>query len=131
MSKKEKNKRVSLLLIKDKKDNILMGKRNDSGLWTGPGGHCNEGECPWAAAVRELKEETGLDAKSLKLLNVSKNKQGKMIYLFGAEVEGKIDASKDADKECDNWFYVDPIEVADTLHVPAPDNLLIKFWAMP
>jgi uncharacterized protein len=39
---------------------ILMGKRRDSGRWTLPGGHLNDGEQPTQAALREVQEETGM-----------------------------------------------------------------------
>ena len=43
---KERTKRVAVCLVRDWKDDILMGKRNDNGLWTQPGGHLDRGECP-------------------------------------------------------------------------------------
>ena len=36
--------RVAIALITDCSDNVLMGKRNDNGLWTQPGGHAHVGE---------------------------------------------------------------------------------------
>ena len=54
---KQKTKRVACCLIRDWKDDILMGKRNDNDKWTTPGGHLDKGECPYEGAIRELKEE--------------------------------------------------------------------------
>jgi 8-oxo-dGTP diphosphatase len=47
-------------------DEVLMFKRSDDkknfpGFWSIPGGHIDEGEDPLAAAIREVKEETGVD----------------------------------------------------------------------
>jgi 8-oxo-dGTP pyrophosphatase MutT (NUDIX family) len=34
-----------------------------TGAWLQPGGHIEEGESPWDAAIRETVEETGLDVR--------------------------------------------------------------------
>lgn len=60
---------------------ILMGKRNDDvdkadsemheeGTWTLPGGNIEYGETFFEAGVREIKEETNLDAKDLEVICV-------------------------------------------------------------
>jgi 8-oxo-dGTP pyrophosphatase MutT (NUDIX family) len=46
-------------------DALLMFKRSETkkkfpGFWSIPGGHIDEGEDPLAAAIREVKEETGV-----------------------------------------------------------------------
>lgn len=38
---------------------VLLVKRGDGGGWAMPGGRIKPGEAPFAAAVRELREETG------------------------------------------------------------------------
>ncbi|HEX8833232.1 MAG TPA: (deoxy)nucleoside triphosphate pyrophosphohydrolase [Abditibacteriaceae bacterium] len=45
---------------------VLISKRRDDadhlpGLWEFPGGKCGEGEAPEECAVREVREETGLE----------------------------------------------------------------------
>jgi ADP-ribose pyrophosphatase YjhB (NUDIX family) len=126
------NKRVAIAYIKDKQDRLLMGKRNDCSKWTTPGGHANKGEDIHEAMARELKEETGLDAQWMKIIGVSVNpKNGKLIYLFEVIVDSnqKIDVSNDPDKECDDWVYIDPLEVAKELHVPIEHNVALKHWS--
>ncbi|MFI5347763.1 MAG: NUDIX hydrolase [Elusimicrobiota bacterium] len=51
---------VSAYAVRDGK--VLLIKHKKLGLWLAPGGHIDEGETPDEAALRELREETGLDA---------------------------------------------------------------------
>ncbi|MBK9926595.1 MAG: NUDIX hydrolase [Anaerolineales bacterium] len=53
--------------------------------WTFPGGGVNEGEPFDQAAVREVKEETGLDVKVIRLLFVEDYEFGKS-YCYLAEL---------------------------------------------
>ncbi len=64
------------------------------GFWIGPGGHVEEGEDVLSAAIREIKEETGVQLKpdkvTLKVLafhhHVDRNEVW-MEYLFRAEID--------------------------------------------
>ena len=52
-------------------DEVLLIQRKFppmAGAWAFPGGFVEQGENPMHAALRELKEETGLEGKSPKLL---------------------------------------------------------------
>ncbi len=42
---------------------VLLHRHKRLGRWLQPGGHLDPGETPWAAAVRETQEETGLVAR--------------------------------------------------------------------
>jgi 8-oxo-dGTP pyrophosphatase MutT (NUDIX family) len=39
---------------------VLLHRHKRLGIWIQPGGHVDPGETPWAAALREAGEETGL-----------------------------------------------------------------------
>jgi 8-oxo-dGTP pyrophosphatase MutT (NUDIX family) len=42
---------------------VVLLRHKRLGFWLQPGGHIDPGEAPWDAALRETREETGLDAR--------------------------------------------------------------------
>ncbi|MBQ1849260.1 MAG: NUDIX domain-containing protein [Lachnospiraceae bacterium] len=52
------------------KGEVLLQRRGDSDLWGFPGGAIELGETPQMAAIREAKEETGLDVEVGKVIGV-------------------------------------------------------------
>lgn len=61
------NKAAGCLVVDNSK--ILLGKRTDSGEWACPGGHVEDDESCSAAAIRELKEESGIVGRNPKELH--------------------------------------------------------------
>ncbi|MBE9106886.1 NUDIX hydrolase [Nostoc cf. edaphicum LEGE 07299] len=58
-------------------DTILLVKERVDGCWTLPGGWADVGESPSEAVVKEIYEESGYQARAIKLLAVyDRNKQG-------------------------------------------------------
>ncbi len=61
-----------MVALLDSKGNLLLLKRAEhqhcGGFWSFPGGKVEAGELPLQAAMRELKEETGLDATAWQCL---------------------------------------------------------------
>ncbi|MBI5457209.1 NUDIX domain-containing protein [Candidatus Kaiserbacteria bacterium] len=55
---------VRVILVQDRKV-VLVTHWYAPWTWTLPGGGVNKNETPEAAAIREVKEETGFDVKSL------------------------------------------------------------------
>ncbi len=58
------------VLVTDGAGRILMQRRGDSGNWSLPGGVMEIGETLEKCAVRETKEETGLDVEITGLLGI-------------------------------------------------------------
>lgn len=42
---------------------VVLHLHKRLGIWLQPGGHIDEGETPWDAALREAEEETGLEVR--------------------------------------------------------------------
>jgi 8-oxo-dGTP diphosphatase len=61
------------VVIKDRREVLLI--KNPSGVWTFPKGHIEPGETKEEAAVREVKEETNIDAEIVDYL-------GEISYFF-------------------------------------------------
>lgn len=64
---------IGVLILNDRGE-VLLGLRKGShgaGEWNFPGGHLEFGETVFQTAIREVKEETGLDVKDVSLISVS------------------------------------------------------------
>jgi 8-oxo-dGTP pyrophosphatase MutT (NUDIX family) len=56
--------------IFDDRRRLLLGRTTDTGTWVTIGGAIDPGETPASAAVREAREETGLDIAITRLIGV-------------------------------------------------------------
>jgi len=116
---------------------LLIGRRDQkdaSGkkiLWSLPKGHIEEGETPEQAALREVKEETGIDSaieKSLGVIDFWFMAGGKRIhktvhhYLF--RESGGILAAQESEVDEVSWF---PLEVIiEKLAYPDEKKLIAR-----
>ena len=65
----------AVVVVLNKRDEVLILKRPDTddwapSKWALPGGKLEENESPLTAAIRETKEETTLDVRKLKIINL-------------------------------------------------------------
>lgn len=91
-------------------DKVLLSRRArepHAGLWDLPGGFLESGEHPEAGVVREIREETGLDAKVERLVGVAMGKYGELDTL---NMVYELDAAGDA--------------------VPADDSLELRWFSL-
>lgn len=80
-------RRSAALVVKGGK--VLMVKMRAFGreFYTLPGGGIEQGETPEAAAVRELKEECGVDGRAIRALSTVFHKNGDVEHTFLVELE--------------------------------------------
>ncbi|MBV9293830.1 MAG: NUDIX domain-containing protein, partial [Frankiales bacterium] len=78
-------------VVRDPDGRLLLvqrGRDPGRGRWSLPGGRLERGETPAAAAVREVREETGLDVEVGELLATVELPGGYRVHDFAATVVG-------------------------------------------
>lgn len=80
-------------------DKILMIKTLHFNRWELPGGGIEKDETPEEAAIRELKEECGLDGIVNRPLNILHCKDGSVEYVFLVDVSDEQEAIIGTDPE--------------------------------
>jgi ADP-ribose pyrophosphatase YjhB (NUDIX family) len=111
---------VTALVYIARDDAVLLVRQNyGRRYWSLPGGSVEQGESVEGAAVREVKEETGLDVRLARLVGLySKPAQDAVAILFEAEVlGGSIGEATDEIAEC-GYFR------AGALPAPIRDHLV-------
>ena len=100
---------------------VLIGKREGSHApyWSIPGGYLEPGETFEDAAIREVKEETGLDIVSPQVLCVVNNLETwkveglhvVSVFLLAKEFSGAL-TLMEPDK-CSGWQWCDPLALPE------------------
>lgn len=99
---------------------VRRGSVAAHGTWAPPGGHVDAGEDPVAAAMRELQEETGINAAPVRILQIAEVVTGRTAYLLTTvlatpRTHERGRARSDADEL--GWFRPDELR---RLHELAP-----------
>lgn len=101
---------VNVAVIHEEK--ILLTKREDFETWILPSGGVEEGESLAQAAIRETKEETGLDVELTRLVGVysrlSNMSPGYMVLFAAKPIGGEIKC-QEGETIAVEWFSFDEI----------------------
>ncbi len=108
---------IGVILLKDKK--VLIGKRINSHAqkYSIPGGHLEVGESFEEAAIREVKEETGITIRKPKVVAVTNNletyKLEQLHYvsviLLARDFSGEAKTMEP--NKCEGWNWYDPTDI--------------------
>ncbi len=82
---------------------LIVRAKPDPTHWVIPKGHIEPGESPEAAAVREIREETGVEARIIDTLGtIQFNYRGKQIEIIVYLLEYLTQSSPQEEREC-HW----------------------------
>ncbi len=114
MEKERHKVSVAVYTILKRGNQVLMMRRFNTGYQDGdyslPAGHIEAGEFPEEAAVRETKEEVGVEANDLQLVTVLYSDDNYVCFCFMTENwQGEIKNCEE--DKCDDvrWFDLDAL----------------------
>lgn len=126
------------LFVFNNQNKVLMQLRTDYNQWGFPGGAMDLGESFEETAIRELKEETNLNIKEMKMLKVLSGKDtyreypnGDKLYDITAifvvtDYDGVLKVNDDESSKLD-WFSIDKLPENMTSHTK---NYIEKFGSI-
>jgi 8-oxo-dGTP diphosphatase len=79
-------RRDSAFAVILRRDRVLLVRSWFKRRWQLPGGSLEPGETPWKAALREVKEETGMEARIAGLTGIYYRRDGSFAFVFAARV---------------------------------------------
>ena len=123
---------VAIGILKNDKNEIFLVKRergNFPGLWALPGGKLESGEGVFEAAMREIKEETGIKAKingflgtAVEIIHEADHMSSTVLFFCELEMTGEDIVAEHESR----WFALD--ELSDNSGIVHSDLLFLKHF---
>ncbi len=105
-------------IIFDDAGRVLFARRRDYDLWNLPGGGSEEGEAPEETAVREVREEVGLEVEIDRLVSRDfHRKEHKPVYTFLCRIIRGVPVETDESREVRYFTYTEIPPNAAISHV--------------
>lgn len=124
--------KVAAIVSVTKDDQLLLVKRGVSpelGKWSMPGGYIDYGEDPREAAVREVREETGLDVRITQLIDVVGGDGlggASIVIMFEAEItNGMLHPEDDVEEVA---FFEDAMIPMEEIAAFASTHFMLDRW---
>jgi 8-oxo-dGTP diphosphatase len=113
---------TSHALIVSNKKVLLLHRSVSFRVWEFPGGGIEFGESPEEAAVREVKEETGLTVKSMRLWTINSQvtpqKHHHIWFLYRCKIMNRNPMVSDEDHDEIGWFTLEKMKKLPDLALP-------------
>ena len=116
------NRRNSAFAVILRRDRVLLVQPWFKRRWQLPGGSLEAGETPWKGALREVKEETGMEARIAGLTGIYPRDNGTLAFVFAARVaRGEHPVGPRHEIRKQRWFQ--PAEALSRLSPAAGERL--------
>jgi 8-oxo-dGTP diphosphatase len=126
--------KVAAVIAVTKDNHLLLVKRGvspEKGKWSMPGGYIDYGEDPREAAVREVQEETGLNVRITRLIDVMGGDGlggASIVIMFEAEViSGTLHPEDDAEEAV--FFLASEVPMTEIASFTSTQFMLNKWLA--
>lgn len=112
---------TAAVILNTERDRVVLHLRDDTPMWSLPGGPPDFGESFASATVREVKEETGLDVEIVRLIGVYSDPKfwifsypdGNRAHAFAAAFECRVVSGELTPNMSDSldvkWFPVEDL----------------------
>ena len=124
-------KAVRCYLIKDNEVVVTKYKKGNKkeGYYDIPGGKIEEGESPKQTAIREMKEETGIEIQNLKYKGIMTIEYPDRLFIFDTFITKEYEGEpQEFEENTSEWIDIDELLIKEKIlsNIILLDKFLIK-----
>ena len=128
---KQIRKAVRCYLIKDNEVVVTKYKKGNKkeGYYDIPGGKIEEGETPKQTAIREMKEETGIEIQNLKYKGIMTREYPDRMFIFDTFISKEYEGEpQEFEENTSEWIDIDELLKKEKIlsNIILLDKFLIK-----